>query len=121
MINFRNVLALIATVAVINSSSSAEQSIVLASTTSVAVSYTHLCHQAEQDSEFFGIGTRRGPRSRRHDRDESEPDRERYRQHDPVRGLEADIDQIDVCRRLGSIILVVIAGRVSRCVTAMMD
>ena len=38
MINFRNVLALIATVAVINSSSSAEQSIVLASTTSVEAS-----------------------------------------------------------------------------------
>ena len=65
-------------------------------------------HQAEQDTEFFGVGPRRHPRARRHHRDVAKPDRQRYREHDPIRRLEIEIEQIHVGRRLGRIVLVVI-------------
>ena len=65
-------------------------------------------HQAEQDAELLGGRPWRHPRARRHHREESGPDQERYRQHDPVRGLETEIGQIHGARRLARIILIVV-------------
>ena len=65
-------------------------------------------HQTKQDTEFFGIRARRGPRVRRHHRDVSEPDGKRDGQHDPVRRLVIEIEQIHVGRRLVRVILVVV-------------
>ena len=65
-------------------------------------------HQAEQDTEFLGVGPGRPARTRRHHGDESKPDRDRNSDHDPIGRLEIEIDQIHVCGRLGRIILVVV-------------
>ena len=65
-------------------------------------------HQAKQDAEFLGIRPFRPARGRRHHREIAEPDRERYRQHDPVRRLEIEVGDIHGARGLGRIVLIVV-------------
>ena len=57
-------------------------------------------HQAEQDAELLGVGLLGPTRRRRHHREIAKPKRQRDREHDPVRRLEIEIDDVHVARRL---------------------
>ena len=65
-------------------------------------------NQAKENADLLGIRALRTARGRRHHGEIAEPDRKRYRQHDPVRRLEVEVGDIHRPRRLGRIDLIVV-------------